>query len=139
VSKIKRIEIHYNGEIPEFENIPQPNNGLVIFDDLVLDQNPKIGDMYIRGRKLGYSRIMISQSYYKVDKTVRINSMYNWIGRGMQRRDLNCILSEMSIPLDKKQLYDLYNDLTRQPMCFMFIDLLTKSVKRNITDAVLQF
>jgi hypothetical protein len=138
-SKIKDVEIHYDGNIPDFVNIPEPNNGLVIFDDLVLDKNPKIGEMFIRGRKQGYSRIMISQNYYKCEKTIRINTMYNFIGRGMQQRDLNCILSEMAIPLDKKQLNKMYSDLTREQMSFMLIDLVDKNIRSNITDIVLQF
>ena len=138
-SKIKAVEIHYDGTIPDFEKIPSPNNGLVIFDDLVLDKNPKIGEMYIRGRKLGYSRIMISQSYFRIDKTVRINCMYYFIGKGMQQRDLNLILSEMAIPLDKKQLNKLYSDLTRESMSFMLIDLVNKNIRSNITNVVFNF
>jgi hypothetical protein len=139
LSKIKTIKIHYNGEIPNFENIEEPNNGLVIFDDLVLDRNPKIGEMFIRGRKLGYSRIMISQNYYRIDKTIRINCMYYFIGRGMLQRDLNLILSEMAIPIDKIELNKLYNQLTREKMNFMLIDLQNKNIRSNITDIIYKF
>ena len=87
-------------------------DALVIFDDLVLDKNPKISEMFIRGRKLAYSMIYISQSFYQTDKIIRQNVNYIWLGRGMQKRDLNMILSEFALGMDKNELEQIYNELS---------------------------
>lgn len=138
--KIKDVEIYYNGEIPEFEKLNK-EQGLVIFDDLCLDKNQsKIGEMYIRGRKLGYSMVYISQNFYSTPKTVRINCLLTWLGRGMTSRDLNMILSEYSLgAIEKKDLLNIYNDLTKEPMSFMMIDLNKRNIRHNICDILMEF
>lgn len=137
--KGSQVEIYYGGKIPEFEKMDKGNNGLVIFDDLVLDKNKAIGEMFIRGRKLGYSMIYISQSFYQTDKLIRQNVNYIWLGRGMQKRDLNMILSEFALGMNKNELEQIYNELTRDPMNFMMIDFNNKNIRHNITDIVKQF
>jgi len=132
------LEIHYNGEIPEFEKMDSNKNGLVIFDDLVLDKNPKIGEMFIRGRKLGYSLIYISQSFFGTPKIVRQNVNYIWLGRGMNIRDLRLILSEFALGITKEELEALYNKLTKEHMNFMMIDLFKRNIRHNIKDIVLE-
>ena len=97
MDKLKNIEIYYEGIIPEIEKMEDGNNGLIIFDDMVLTKNNKIGEMFIRGRKLGYSSIYISQSFFGTPKIVRQNVNYVWLGKGMNRRDLRLILSEFSL------------------------------------------
>ena len=102
--KIKDVEIYYQGQIPEFEKLDK-QNGLVIFDDLCLDKDQsKIGEMFIRGRKLNYSMIYISQSFYQTPKLIRQNCNYIWLGRGLMKRDLNTILSEFALGLEKNEL-----------------------------------
>uniref|UniRef100_A0A6C0H235 Uncharacterized protein n=1 Tax=viral metagenome TaxID=1070528 RepID=A0A6C0H235_9ZZZZ len=135
----KGVEIYYGGKIPEFEKMDSGQNGLVIFDDLVLDKNKAIGEMFIRGRKLGYSMIYISQSFYQTDKLIRQNVNYIWLGRGMQKRDLNMILSEFALGMNKNELEQIYNELTKKPMNFMMIDFNNKNIRHNITDIVKQF
>jgi len=137
--KGSQVEIYYGGKIPEFEKMDKGQNGLVIFDDLVLDKNKAIGEMFIRGRKLGYSMIYISQSFYQTDKLIRQNVNYIWLGRGMQKRDLNMILSEFALGMNKNELEQIYNELTREPMNFMMIDFNNKNIRHNIIDIVKQF
>lgn len=135
--KTNQLEIYYNGEIPEFEKMDKGQNGLIIFDDLILTKNPKIGEMFIRGRKLGYSLIYISQNFYSTDKIIRNNVNYVWLGRGMQSRDLNMILSEFALGINKKELEQLYNELTRQPMNFMMFDLNKRNIRHNIENIIM--
>lgn len=140
--KIKNIEIYYNGEIPEFDNLRNSKEqGLVIFDDLCLDKNQlKIEEMYIRGRKLNWNMVYISQNFYSTPKTIRGNCNLVWLGRGMNSRDLNMILSEFALGnIDKKELLSLYNDLTKEPMSFMMIDLNKRNIRHNICDVIMEF
>jgi len=54
VDKLKNVKIYYNGEIPDVQKLEKGQNGLIIFDDMVLTPNNKIGELFIRGRKLYY-------------------------------------------------------------------------------------
>lgn len=139
-AKLKdKMEIYYHGEIPELKKMPKDENGIVIFDDLVLDKKPEIGQMYIRGRKLGYSSIYISQSFYHTESIIRKNCNLVWLGRGMMARDLRLILSEFSLGLSKDELTTLYNELTATKMNFMLLDLEDRTIRQNIKDIVMEF
>lgn len=136
LEKLKKdnVEIYYNGQVPDFEKMNNNENGLIIFDDLVLDKNKKIGELFIRGRKLGYSSIFISQSFYQTDKIIRQNCNYIILGRGLQNRDLNMILSEFALNISKDELLQLYNECTREHMNFLFLDLQERNIRHNFLD-----
>ena len=58
---------------------------LIVFDDVTADMinnkklNPVVTELFIRGRKLNISIVFITQSYIKVPKDVRLNSMHFFI------------------------------------------------------------
>jgi len=140
MDKLKNVEIYYEGIIPEIEKMEEGNNGLIIFDDMVLTKNNKIGEMFIRGRKLGYSSIYISQSFFGTPKIVRQNVNYVWLGKGMNRRDLRLILSEFSLGLITiDELEKIYNDITRVNMNFMMISNNDRTIRRNIKEILIEF
>ena len=69
-----------------YENIEEYNLGkkrkvLIVFDDVIADliNNKKLNlvvtELLIRGRKLNISIVFITQSYFKVPKDVRLNSI----------------------------------------------------------------
>jgi DNA helicase HerA-like ATPase len=139
-SKLKdRVEIYYQGEIPDVEKLDNGMNGLIIFDDMVLTPNSKIGEMFIRGRKLGFSSIYISQSYFQTPKIIRQNINYIALGRGINKRDLRMILSEYSISLSIEQLQDIYFNITNKHMHFMMIDMHLRNIRHNIEDIIYEF
>ena len=70
-----------------YKNIEDYNPGkkrkiLIVFDDTIADMinnkklNPKVIELFIRGRKLNISIVFINQSYFKVPKDVRLNSTH---------------------------------------------------------------
>ncbi len=133
-----KVEISYD-TIPELSKMPKSENGIIIFDDMVLDKGrPQIGQMFIRGRKLGYSSIFITQSFFGTPKIIRQNVNYVWIGRGMLRRDLRLILSEYALGISVDELESLYSELTREPMNFMLIDLDHRTLRHNIKKIIKQ-
>jgi Poxvirus A32 protein len=74
---IDNVEIFENGNVPAISEYESDTSKLVIFDDLVLEPKAtqaQISQYFIRGRKCGFSMIYISQSYFGVPKTIRINS-----------------------------------------------------------------
>ena len=126
------VEIHYGGNVPaEFEKMAKGENGLVVFDDMVLTKDNRIGEMFIRGRKLGYSSVYITQFFFGSPKLIRLNVNYIALGRGMIKRDLRLVLSEFSINLSIDQLEDLYNTITKVPMQFMLIDSQKRNIRNN--------
>jgi hypothetical protein len=137
--KLKNISIHYEGNMPEITKMSKGQNGLIVFDDMVLTPNNKIGEIFIRGRKLGYSSIYISQSFYGTPKIIRQNVNYIWLGKGMSKRDLRLILSEFAMGISVDNLERIYNDLTKESMNFMMLDLNKRNIRHNIKDIILEF
>lgn len=86
---------------------------LVIFDDMCNESAKKqtcINDLYIRGRKIagGISLLYLTQSYYKVPKTTRLQCQYIFIVKVSGVKDLNMILAEYNLGATKEQLLNLY-------------------------------
>ncbi len=134
-----RVQIHYDGKIPELPSLSDTEAGIVIFDDMVLTQSKAIGEIFIRCRKQHYSAIFISQSYFGVNKLIRQNVNYIWLGRGLLERDLKLILSEYGIRMEKKMLMHLYDRITSEKMRFMMIDLDDRTIRRDISEIVVNF
>jgi hypothetical protein len=132
--KIKNTKIHLYSEtgIPPLDASSKKISKLLVYDDLVLTKDPKIGESFIRARKLGYSLIYISQSYFGTPKIIRQNVNYIALGRGINIRDLRMILSEYSVDLNLDQLKDLYFQITKKPMTFMLFDFVKNNIRENI-------
>lgn len=136
--KIKNTKINLYSEsgIPALDASSKKISKLLIFDDLVLTKDPKIGEAFIRARKLGYSLIYISQSYFGSPKIIRQNVNYIALGRGINIRDLRMILSEYSVDLDLDELKEMYFNITKKPMTFMLFDFVKNNIRENITNVV---
>lgn len=110
--------------IPKLDNFDKDYNHLVIFDDLVLEKDiNKISDFYIRCRKLNISVAFLSQSYYKIPKIIRSNCNYMIILKLSGTRDINLILSEMALGVDKEKLIEIYKYATNQKLTPLIVDL----------------
>lgn len=133
------VEIHYGGVFPELPKLTKRESGIVIFDDMVLSQTKEIGEVFIRCRKQEYGAIFISQSYFGINKIIRQNTNYIWLGRGLLERDLKLIMTEYSVKLDKKQLIYLYNRITERKMHFMMIDKEDRTIREDINEIILKF
>ena len=73
-----------------------------MFDDMIADMefnkklSPKVTELLLRGRKLNNSLIFISQSYFKVPKTVRLNETHYFIMKIPSKREPQEITSNHS-------------------------------------------
>jgi len=84
---------------------------LVIFDDLCLEKDQKrIEELYIRGRKIagGISLIYLSQSFYSIPRIVRLQANYIVLRKIPSLRDVNGILKECSLGVNKDELIKMY-------------------------------
>ena len=55
---------------------------MIVFDNMIADMitikklNPIVTELFIKGRKLNISLAFITQSYFVVEKDIRLNSMH---------------------------------------------------------------
>ena len=104
---------------------------LVIFDDMVIEKEndqSKIKNLFIRGRKMcgmhGISTIYLTQSYYKVPKTIRGQTTKLFIRKINGKQDLSMILSNCGENATTEKMLNMYkyscdaNDITT----FLMID-----------------
>ena len=100
---------------------------LIVFDDMIADMesNKKLSpvtELFLRGRKLNISLVFISQSYFKVPKTIRLNATHYFIMKIPNKRELQQIASNHSSDIDFKDFTKLYKDYTKEPYSFLVND-----------------
>ena len=72
---------------------PDKENKIIVFDDMITDMinGWKLGsvvtELFIRGRKLNFSLVFITQSYFKVPKDVRLNITHFFIAKILNKRE----------------------------------------------------
>ena len=78
----------------EYYNTDKNRKVLIVFDDMIAYMinnkklNPIVTEFFIRGRKLNISIAFITQSYFKVPKDVRLNSVHFFILKIPNKRKL---------------------------------------------------
>lgn len=138
-STISGVEIHENGVVPSLSDYDKDTSKLIIFDDLVLEKKStqaQIGQLYIRGRKLGWSSIYISQSYFGISKTIRINAQEVFLGRNLTQRDLQIICRDFPSDISIAEFISLYKSITKEQLSSMRIDIINRKIYKNITEFV---
>ena len=114
-------------------DLPLPNDfdhkdkqQLVVFDDQVTEKNQQsIAELFIRGRKIGksISMVYLSQSFFKIPKIVRQQFNYLFLLKLSSARDLNLILSDFSLGIDRNKLVSIYKQATKEKGHFLKIDI----------------
>ena len=79
-----------------------------------MESNKKLSfivtELFLRGRKLNISLVFISQSYFKVPKTITLNATYYFIMKILNKRELQQIASNHSSDIDFKDFMKLCKD-----------------------------
>jgi len=125
----KNITMCYKlSALPSLKDFPNPDKqSLVVFDDMCADRDQSlIAEFFIRGRKVtkyGLTMVYLSQSYFKIPKTVRLQLSYLIILKLSSDRDLNLILSENSLGVDKDGLKQIYKLATKKQFDFLKVDI----------------
>ena len=78
--------------------------------------------MLLRERKLNILLFFISQSYFKVPKTLRLNATHYFIMKIPNKRELQQIASNHSSDIEFKDFMKLYKDYTKDPFSFLVND-----------------
>ena len=116
-----------------YKNIEDFNPGkkrkiIIVFDGMIADMinnkklNPIVTELFIRGRKLNISIVFITQSYFKVPKYVRLNSVHCFIMKIPNKRERQQIALNHSSDIDFKDFIKIYKICTAQPYSFLAND-----------------
>ena len=85
--KQKQTLIEYSEELEQvvsLDEIDESIQNLIIFDDMIVEKNLKhVEELFIRGRKSNCSIVFISQSYFAIPQTIRQNSNYFLLTKGL--------------------------------------------------------
>ena len=110
--------IDYSQTIDVYENLGDYNptkkrKVLTVFNDMIADMkankklNHVVTELFLRRRKLNISLVFISQSYFKVLKTIRLNATH-FIMKIPSKRQLQQIALNHSSDIAFKNLMKLY-------------------------------
>ena len=101
---------------------------LIVFDDMIADMESKkilssvVTELFLRGRKLNILLVFISDSYFKVPKTIRPNATHYCIIKIPNKREPLQIASNHSSDIGFKDFMKLYKDYTKEPCSFLVDD-----------------
>jgi hypothetical protein len=135
-SKIKNEQLSLlegYDKIPQLEDLDKEVQHLIIFDDLVLTRNQdRIAEYFIRARKIakGCSCIYLTQSYFAVPKTIRLQCGYIILKKLASTRDINMIMKDFSLGLSREELLEIYKYCTSNKKDFLMIDIHTIESQR---------
>jgi hypothetical protein len=116
---------------PKLDDYDKDRNHLLVWDDLVLSKDlSMVENYYIRARKLNVSVIFISQSYFRIPKIIRNNCNYMVILKLSGNREVNVILSEFGLGVDKYELIKIYEYATAEKFIPLVIDMDEDKSKR---------
>jgi len=123
-TKSDQIQIREGlSNLPPLDKFDKKENHLVVLDDLVLSKDlSPVENYYIRARKLNVSVIFISQSYFAIPKIIRNNCSYLILLKLSGDREVNMILKESGLGLDKEQLLKMYMEATKEKFSPLIID-----------------
>ena len=113
-------------KFPQINDMPKDKQILCVFDDVVNYSDKEQGiikEYYVRGRKhgKGISMCYLSQSFFRIPKIIRLQCNYLILLKLGSKRDLNLILSDYGLGVDKNELMAIYKDATQIPFDFLKI------------------
>ena len=83
-----------------------------------MEANKKLGlivtDLFLRGRKFNISLVFISQFYFKVPQTTRLDATHNFIMKITYKRELQQIASNHLSDIELKDFMKLYKYYTEE-------------------------
>ena len=112
----------------EYYNPIKKRKVLIIFDDMIADMinnnklSPIVTELFIRGRKLNFSIVFITQSYFKVPKDVRLNSTHFFIMKIPNKRERQQTALNHSSDTDFKDFMNINKKSIKELYSFLVND-----------------
>ena len=126
--------IEYSNDMDDiYKNIEEYNPNkkrkiLIVFDDMIADMlsnkklNPIVTEIFILHRRLNISLVFITQSYFALRKSIRLNSTHYFVMKIPNKRELQQIAFNHSSDIDFQDFMNLYKKCTAKPYSFLVID-----------------
>ena len=89
--------------------------------------SPIVTELFLRERKLNFSLVFISQCYFKVPKTIRLNATHYFIMKTPNKREPQQIVSNHLSDIEFQDLMKLYKDHIKEPFSFLVNDTILPS------------
>lgn len=112
-------------KLPDCNKFNMTESNLIILDDMICEDKKniqKISELFIRSRQRNVSIIMITQSYFHLDKMLRRNADYIILKKINSIRDLKRIIAEYNIDCDAEEMIKKYREATTKFTDFFLID-----------------
>ena len=122
-----------NDEIIPLDDLNGENQKLIIFDDFLTTgtkNKQEILNYFIGSRNKKCSCIYLSQSYYKTDKTIRLNCSHHCIFDFPSKNERRMICEDFNINKDD------YLSATKEPYTFLYVDKPRKFNAKNFTKII---
>ena len=84
--------------------------------------NSIVTELFIRGKKLNISLVLITQSFFKVPKDGRLNTSHIFIAKIPNKRELQQIAIIHSSDINTKDFVNIYRKCTDEPYSFLVND-----------------
>ena len=122
--------IEYSNDMDDsYKNFEEHNPNkkrkiLIVFDDMIADMlsskklNLIVTELFIRGRKLNISLVVITQSYFAVPKNIRLNSAHYFIMKIPNKQELQEIAFNQSSDIDFQDFMNLYKNIRLNHILF---------------------
>ena len=81
-----------------------------------------VAELFLRRIKLNISLVFISQSYFKVPKTIRLNTTRHFIMKITNKTELQQITSSRLSDIELKDFMKLFKDYIKEPFSFLAND-----------------
>ena len=85
--------------------------------------------MFLRRRKINILLVFISQSYFKVPETARLNAIHYFTKKILIKKELQQIVSDHSTDVGFKDFMELNKNYTRKLYSFLVGNTLSSSDK----------
>ena len=114
-------DMHDMDKSINYYNLYKENKILIVFDDVIADMinnknlNSVATELFIRGRTLNISLVLITKSYFKVPKDVRPNTTHFFIAKVPNKRELQQITTNHSSDINPKDFINIYRECTVEP------------------------
>ena len=130
-----RAYIEYSNDMRDvckninYYNPDKENKILIVFDDMITDMinNKKLDsvvtELFISGRKLNFSLVFITRSYFKVPKDVRLNTTHFFVAKIPNRRELKEIAWNHSSDIGTEDFINIYRECTAEPHAVLVNDI----------------
>ena len=84
--------------------------------------NPIVTDIFITGRKLNIFLVFITQYYFAIPKSIRLNSTHYFVMKIPSKRELQQIAFNHSLDINFQDFMNLCKRCTAKPYSFLAID-----------------